>query len=297
MATGRDKLLGHLAMLLFAVLIAGSFSFGHMAAPYIDPKALNAVRFFLAAVLMGVISVALHPKPLRFPKAVWRFAILGGLMATYFVLMFVALRIASPISTGAVFTLIPLMSAAFGWLFLRQRTAPIVLFSLMVAAAGALWVIFDGDLEAIAAFEIGRGELIYLFGCACHAAYAPLVRKYRRDEPLAHYTFFTLTATFLVVGVWGAPAILATDWMALPWVVWFVIGYLFVFTTALTFFLVQFAAVRLPASKVLSYGYLTPAFIILLEGLLGHGWAALPVLAGALVTAMALLVMAFATDH
>jgi len=47
----------------------------------------------------------------------------------------------------------------------------------------------------------------------------------------------------------------------------------------------------------LSYGYLTPAFIIVLEGLLGHGWAAPTIFAGAVVTAMALLVMALASDN
>jgi drug/metabolite transporter (DMT)-like permease len=296
MATGIDKSLGHLAMLLFAALIAGSFSFGSMAAPFIDPAALNAIRFFFASILMGMIAVAVYGQPPRFPAAPWRFAILGFLMAVYFVLMFVALRIASPVSTGAVFTLIPLMSAAFGWLFLRQRTAPIVLFSLVVAAAGAIWVIFGGRIAAILAFNLGTGELIYLVGCAAHAAYVPLVRKFRRAEPLVLFTFHTLLATFLWVALWGAPAILATNWLALPGIVWFAIGYLFIFTTGLTFFLVQFAAVRLPSSKVLSYGYLTPAFIIVLEGLLGHGWAAPAIFAGAVVTAMALLVMALASD-
>ena len=45
LATGREKLLGHLAMLLFAALIAGSFSLGHKAAPHIGAAALNAISF------------------------------------------------------------------------------------------------------------------------------------------------------------------------------------------------------------------------------------------------------------
>jgi hypothetical protein len=50
------------------------------------------------------------------------------------------------------------------------------------------------------------------------------------------------------------------------------------------------------ADKVLGYGYLTPSFIIVLEGLLGHGWAAPPVILGALVTAAGLLVMGVLKD-
>ena len=76
-------------------------------------------------------------------------------MAAYFILMFVALQIASPVSTGAVFTLVPVMSAGFGWLFLRQTSGPVVLISLAVAAMGAIWVIFKGDIDAILGFRIG----------------------------------------------------------------------------------------------------------------------------------------------
>jgi len=54
--------------------------------------------------------------------------------------------------------------------------------------------------------------------------------------------------------------------------------------------------VRLPASKVLAYGYLTPTFIIVIEGLIGHGWASGAVFLGALVTACGLLVLAWLPD-
>ena len=295
-ATGKDKWLGHLAMLLFAVLIAGSFSIGDQAAPHIAPAALNSVRFLLASLLMGIAAFAVTGKIPGWPQAPWRFAVLGGLMAVYFVLMFVALQITGPVSTGAVFTLIPLMSAGFGWLFLRQKTRPTVMLSLLVAAAGAIWVIFRGDINAILGFEVGRGEAIFFIGCACHAAYAPLVRKFSLGEPTVAYSFYTLAAVCIWVTVAGLPDIIATDWVGLPAIVWIAIAYLFIFTTALTFFLLQFAALRLPASKVLAYGYLTPAFVIVLEGMIGHGWANLSVLAGALVTAAALLVLAFAPD-
>ena len=295
-ATGKDKWLGHLAMLLFAVLIAGSFSIGDQAAPHIAPAALNSVRFFLASLLMGIAAFAVTGRIPGWPQAPWRFAVLGGLMAVYFVLMFVALQITGPVSTGAVFTLIPLMSAGFGWLFLRQKTRPTVMLSLLVAAAGAIWVIFRGDINAILGFEVGRGEAIFFIGCACHAAYAPLVRKFSLGEPTVAYSFYTLAAVCIWVTVAGLPDIIATDWVGLPAIVWIAIAYLFIFTTALTFFLLQFAALRLPASKVLAYGYLTPAFVIVLEGMIGHGWASLSVLAGALVTAAALLVLAFAPD-
>ena len=103
MATGSDKWLGHFAMLIFAVLIAGSFSIGHLAAPHIAPAALNAIRFVLACLVMGTTILALSGRAPKLPPSLWRIAILGALMATYFILMFTALQITGPVSTAAVF--------------------------------------------------------------------------------------------------------------------------------------------------------------------------------------------------
>lgn len=286
----------HLAMLLFAALIAYSFSLGKLATPYIDSVPLNAARFMLATCVMGVVAFGFNRAPLLWPKAPWRFAILGGLLAIYFVTMFIALTITSPVATSAVFTLIPIMTAFFGFLILKQIVRPIVGLSLLFAGMGSIWVIFRGDLAAILGFDIGLGELIFFAGCICYALYAPLLRRFNRGEPLTVLTFFTIAATTIWIVIYGWREVLATDWLALPPIVWWALAYLAVFPTAVTFFLVQYAAIRLPASKVLAYGYLVPAFVILYEGLAGRGWVSLSVLIGALVTVLGLLVLAWVKD-
>ena len=49
---------GHLAMLLFSTLVAGSFALGLLAANDIAPIALNAVRFWIAVIILGAAVVA-----------------------------------------------------------------------------------------------------------------------------------------------------------------------------------------------------------------------------------------------
>ncbi len=285
----RESLAGHAAMLLFVALISGSFSLGGRAAPFIDPAALTAARFALAAAVLGALAASTM-KRAHF-RAPWRHLALGGLVAFYFIMMFEALLLTDPVSTGAVFTLTPIMSAGFGWLLMRQVTTGRMAAALALAGLGALWVIFRGDLEAFLALRIGRGEWLFLIGCAAHALYTPLGRKLNRGEPLASYTFGALVAGALVAGIWGAPEIAATDWLALPPVVWAALLYLAVATTAVTIFLVQYATLRLPSAKVMAYGYLLPSFVILWEGLFGGDWAAPAVWFGAAVTAAALLLL------
>ena len=295
-ATGRQKLLGHLAMLVFATLVAGSYSVGALAVPHIGPAAINAMRFLIGTSLMAIAAFVVLSGRVTLPRSPWRFGLLGLLMAVFFITMFVALGLTTPVATGAVFTLMPLMSAFFGWLFLGQVPRGLVWASLVFAGLGAVWVIFGGDLNAIRAFDIGRGELIFVVGCACHAAYAPLVKRFSRGEPLVLFTMWTLFATGVCIATYGAVEIARTDWMNLPAIVWLAIAYLAVFTTAGTTFLVQFAALRLPAAKVLAYTYLTPSFVIVFEGLLGHGWVNASVMAGALVTVLGLVVLALSRD-
>jgi len=295
LAMGKEKLFGHLAMLLFAVLISGSFTLGSMAVPFIEPGAINTVRFIFACVVMGALIIIAQGK-IQFPSSPWRFMLLGALMGGYFVLMFVALQTASPVSTAAVFTLIPLMSAGFGYLILAQTTRPVVIISLIVAGIGAIWVIFRGDINALIGFDVGKGEMIFFIGCMFHAAYSPLVKRFNRGESVMVFTFWTLVATAFWIALYGMGEVISTDWQSLPSIVWITIGYLAVFTTAGTFFLLQFAALRLPASKVLAYGYLTPSIIIMLEGWIGQGWAGLPVAFGALITIIGLIVMNLAPD-
>lgn len=284
-------------MLLFAALIAGAFSIGKQAAPLIDPAALTAVRFLCALGVMGAAVMVARVRVTRVhAKAPWRYLILGGLMGGYFVLMFEALKTAQPVSTSAIFTLIPAMSAGFGWLLMRQRFTPVAQLALGIGAIGAIWVIFRANLDALLSLDLGYGETIFFFGCIAHALYAPMVPRLNRGEPVLVFTLGTISGALVVVGLYAMPAILATDWSALPRIVWITVAYLAIFTTAGTFALLQFAALRLPSGKVMAYGYLVPAFVAFYEGMLGNGWPTPFVWVGVGLILCALLILLLGKD-
>ena len=256
---------GHLAMLTFSALVAGSFSLGALAAPYVDPGALTSLRFLLAGLIVGVAAWASGGMRAAAWQAPWRYGVLGGLLAIYFVTMFEGLKTAAPVSAAAVFTLTPVMAAGFGWVLMGQRLTRRMILALMLGAAGALWVIFRADWAAFLAFKIGRGEMIFFWGCVAHALYAPMVRKLNRGEPAVVFTFGMLIAGCVALTIWSWPALRATDWAALPGIVWVTLIYVSVAASAATFVLLQFAALRLPSAKVMAYTYLTPAWVILWE--------------------------------
>jgi drug/metabolite transporter (DMT)-like permease len=278
-------------MLAFSALVAGSFSLGALAAPHVDPSALTVLRFFLAALLVGSAALATTGIPRSALRAPWRYLLMGALLAAYFVLMFEGLKTASPVSTAAVFTLTPIMAAGFGWVFLRQRLTGRMAVALAIGAAGALWVIFRADLGALIALEIGRGEVIYFWGCVAHAAYTPLVRKLNRGEPAVVFTLGMMVAGTLGLSVYGWSALVATDWAALPGIVWVTLVYVAVAASAMTFVLLQYATLRLPSAKVMAYTYLVPSWVILWEIALHAEVPPGLIIVGAMLTALALLLL------
>lgn len=296
-AIGREKLKGHLAMIAFTALVSGSYSLGALATQHIGPSAVNAVRFLIGVAVMAGAAFVMTRGRFSKPTAPWRYLFLGGLMAVFFVTMFRALQLTDPVSTGAVFTLMPLMAAVFGYFILGQVPRKIVVASLLFAALGSVWVIFRGSIDALLAFDVGSGEIIFFIGVIFHALYAPMVKKLNNgSEPLPWFTAWTMMGTGLCVAVYGWSEILATEWSSLPPMVWLVILYLSVITGAGTTFLVMYGSLKLPAAKVMAYTYLSPCFIIVYEGLLGHGWPSVSVAAGALVIVLGLVVMATAKE-
>jgi drug/metabolite transporter (DMT)-like permease len=282
---------GHLAMFLFSILIAGSFSLGTRIANLMDPIALMAVRFVLAGVIVGAFvwrGPGLRRTHLVAP---WRYLILGGLFAGYFVFMFEGLKTAAPVSASAVYTLVPIMTAIAGYLVLGQRIDARIALALIIGAVGATWVIFGGQLTALLRFDPGRGEVIYFFGCFLHAAYSPMVRKLNRGEPTIVFTFGMIVAGAVMLLVLGAPDLIRADWSSFPPLFWIGLAYLAVFASAASFFLLQYASMRLPSGKLMAYTYLTPSWVVLWELGLTAAVPPLAILAGILATMLSVAML------
>lgn len=79
--------------------------------------------------------------------------------------------------------------------------------------------------------------------------YAPLVRKLNRGEQAGGLHLRDDGGWTVLLALYARPAVLATDWAALPGVIWVVLPYVAVAASALTFVLLQYATLRLPAAR------------------------------------------------
>nr|WP_281177035.1 DMT family transporter [Cognatishimia activa] len=256
-------MIGHLAMLTFSALVAFSFTFGRSVAQDIDPEVITGLRFVVAFLALAFLAWLRNMQVSFLWRNLWRWMLIGGLMASYFITMFEALAVTTALSTSAVFTLAPLIAALIGWALLGVTTNIAALSALALGGIGALWVIFGADINRVLRFEVGYGETLFFFGTIAHAAVPAVNRQLAPGVSPLQASLGTVFGALVVTAIYAFPSTIETDFGALPLRVWLVVLYLGLATTALTFFLIQVAIPRLQPEKVMAYTYLVPSWVLL----------------------------------
>ncbi len=288
-----NLLLGHLAMLLFSLLVSLSFVLGVLVANEINPIAITGARLILAALAILVIIYLSKAKPFYknwfLLKNPTNYIILSLLISVYFITMFEGLKTSGSISMSAVFTLTPLLTGLSAHCLGYQRLRSKVFCAVLLGAVGSLWIIFEGSVQNLLNLNIGKGELIFFVGCFCHALYAVFIPVLNRGESSILQTSGVLIFSSIIVCLFGARPIIETNWLNLPSLVILTIFYLAIFATAITFFLIQFSVRRISGAKVMSYTYAIPFWVAISGGLLLGKWPTAETILGGILIATALI--------
>jgi len=281
------------SLLLYSFLIATSFPVGAIVANDIDPAALTAKRFFAASVIFLVILVA--TKQFRKPSIglLMYAALLGSVMAIFFSLMFVALKSASALSTGAIFTLTPLLALIAGYFINSVSATSRQIIFLLIAASGAICIVFKGDFYELLALRLGRGELVFLIGTMVFSLYSPLTKRFYDGTPFIVLTFWVLVSAFVFTAVYSLTQATFPAVQDVPLRTWTAVLYLAAFPTAVTFFINTRSSTKLSPFKVASFIYLVPACVALIELVVYRHVPSLAVSIGILVTAIATFFLQF----
>ncbi len=254
----------HGLMLLATVLIATSFPVGAAITHGLDSVVLTLLRFSLAALVFAPIVAWRYGLPWPGWRDLARYSVISACLVGFFWGMFAALRFTSVLNTATIFTLVPAITAAFSAVLLRERLGRAARVALPVGMVGALWVIFRGDMAALLAMDLGRGDAIFLAACIAMGCYSPLLKLLHRGEPMARVTFWTLVTGAAWLFLLSAGRLGAVGWTTVPVAVYGGIAYLAVFTTLITFFIFQTSVAVIGPTRVMSYTYLNPALVLLI---------------------------------
>jgi drug/metabolite transporter (DMT)-like permease len=280
----------HLLLLFSTTLVSTSFIVAEIITDTLDPIALTLVRFLMAVIfLLPVISIR-HGLAVTI-GSLGRYAAISACLVLFFWAMFLSLRYTSPLNISVLFTLVPALSAMYATMINRERISVSLLLALVIGLVGAVWVIFQGDLQRFRELAWNRGDLIFFGGCLAMALYTPLVKLLHRQEPMEVMTFWVLVTGCLWLLPGTVQILLRTSLTTIPPSTWLWIVYLALFSTVISFYCTQYATRIIGPTRTIAYSYLYPLLVMVLNYILGRGWPPLQVIPGIILTLAAMLLL------
>lgn len=281
----------HLLMLLCIFLVAGSFPIGEAITDALPPEVMMCLRFLLAALLFVPVILLRSGFGRLNLHQLLRYSLLSIPLVVFFWCMFEALRYTSAINTGAIYTIVPALTAFTALLINGERSQRAVIIGLQLGILGALWIVFRGDFDALLNLELNYGDGIFLIGCLFMSLHGPLIKQFHLSEPMELMTFWLL----LLGGGWLLLLSLISgaeiEWHHINQQVALGLAYLTFFTTLLSFFLLNYCIVKLGATKTSAYSLLTPLCVIPLSLLFGEAEFEPVVIPGAILVLIAMLLI------
>ncbi|MCV0396021.1 MAG: DMT family transporter [Rhizobiaceae bacterium] len=284
----------HLGMLLWALIVGASFPVVGLLGEGLPPLLLTAMRFAIAALAMLPMT---WRAGLEWPslRGILLYAVMGLCLAGFFGVMFWAAHRVSALSMSALFVSMPLLAYGLGRAFGVEARARRLLAILVLGAVGALALALAQNGGDLANLQFGWAEAAFFLGCIASALY-PVLSKWGLARGVlspdaAVRTFWSLALGGVLIALAGLVAEPLAAMSRMRFGDLLLVAYLGVFSSGVTFWLMQRGTGALTPGAVTAYSYLVP-FVSMLVLFVTRpdviGWQWLP---GSLlvITAIALL--------
>lgn len=265
-ASPRSRI--YLMLLLVMLLWAGNALVGRAMRGEIPPLTLAFLRWTGAALLLLPFSLRGMIAEWPATRRHWPMLILLGVLGVgcFNALLYSGLRTSSATNALLIQAAIPALVLGSNFLFFRTRALPAQIIGVLLAAAGAILIIFRADIHALATLSLGRGDALILLGVICWAIYTSLLRK---RPPLSGTTFLTLS---FLIGVIVTAPLAAGEWHDHPlrWTPAVIasVAYVAIFPSIIAYFLYNHAVAQIGAAQAGQFISLQPLLGAFLAALL-----------------------------
>lgn len=268
MAEARENAMrAHLGMLLWALIVGLSFPAVGLITEGLPPLWLTAMRFAIAGLALAPLIWTVCD---RWPSIMGLilYMIMGLCLAGFFGTMFWAAHHTTALSMATLYVTVPLLAYGLGrGIGVEPRAGPLLAL-LALGAAGALALAWAESGGGLSGLRFGVGEAAFFAGCVASALY-PVISKWGLargwlPQNAAVRTFWSLVAGSVLIGLMALllerPQLLAAMTVSDA----LLVAYLGVFSSGVTFWLMQRATGALTPGAVTAYSYLTPFVSMLL---------------------------------
>lgn len=251
-----------LALVLVQAMFASLAVLGRIILPVVPAGVLVTFRIVGAAAALLAFNAIRGGPWLSEPKLLARIALAGLLGVTANQTLFLlGLRHTTAVNATILVTTVPVFTVLGSLLLGQERPSPLKLAGIVLAALGA--VVLVDPLRLTLGPGEALGNLLILLGMICYASYF-LVSKpiVSRHDPVTVSAYVMLFSAIGVLPI-GLPSIARANLSGLSAGMWWLVGYVVVFPTILTYFLNLWALRRVSSGTVATFIYLQPLFAAL----------------------------------
>ncbi|NUQ91140.1 MAG: DMT family transporter [Glycomyces artemisiae] len=282
MSTNRSTWLAVAALVGATLFWAGNYVIGQRAVEAIDPLSLVLLRWALAfAPLLVIAQLVERPRWREVARAwPWLLALSAFGIVGYNLPLYAALEHTDAFSASLVNAFNPALITLAAAVFLRERLTPLSVGGVLIALAGVLVVLSDGDLGSLFHGGFGTGELLMLVAITAWTAYAIVGRLGPRLPPVTSTAVQSGVAVVVL-----APFSLASGGPELP-ETGAALGslvFIVVFPSVLSYLLWNHALTVVPPGRAGVFLNLITVFTAVFTILAGEPWTAAQVVGGAVV--------------
>jgi drug/metabolite transporter (DMT)-like permease len=226
--------------LIAAFLATSIYGINHTIAKEVMPIYIGSSGFIMlrllgATSIFWLISLFAPKEKIErgdFLKIIFA-SILG--MCTNMLAFFRGLELSTPINSGVIITLSPVLVLILSYFFLKEKITIKKILGILIGFSGAVFLILNSSKTGINAPNIPLGNSFFLLNASAYAGYLIIVK------PLtSKYNIFTLMKWLFLIGlILSAPItfnqFIEVKWTELPWFAIWRMGYVVIGTTFLTY--------------------------------------------------------------
>jgi len=256
---------------LFAVLVwGGSFIATKIALQDASPITLVWLRFAMGIPVIGVAVLLRRQFALPREREWGYFALLGFLGITFHqLLQSNGLQTSRASTTAWIVATSPVFIAILGWLVLKESLRPLQMGGILLATAGVLLVVSNGNLASLSLEQFGApGDILILISAINWAVFSILSRHGLKNHPATRMMFWVMLLGWLMTTVIFLPSgglDEIADFSPRGWASFIYLG---IFTSGLTYIAWYDALQALPAAQTGAFLYIEPPVSVIVAAVL-----------------------------
>jgi drug/metabolite transporter (DMT)-like permease len=249
---------------IFATIIwSGNFIVARGVIQQIPPFSLAFYRWLTASIIMFPIAIQKFNTEKAIVFRHWKYFFWISLtgITLFNTLIYIAGHYSTAINLALIGTTSsPVFAVILAAIFLKEKIKPLRILGMIVCITGIIILLSAGSLERLINFHFSTGDLWVLAAAMSFAIYNTLVRKKPTNISPANFLFVVFsfgTLLLLPFYLWEVVTTKAVVW---DWNLTFIILYLGVGASVISYLLWNGAIGRLGSPRTALFGNLIPVF-------------------------------------